>query len=326
MSKVRQEYVSAADDGLRLDRWFKEHLPDLRFGRLQKLLRTGQIRVDGKRVKSDTRVERGALIRIPPIQPADKSKDNTPAIKTAPKAEDVAFLKEAVLYQDDWIIAINKPPGLAVQGGSKTNRHLDGMLDALKFKSEERPRLVHRLDKDTSGVLLLARDRKTARALTKAFASKDMEKIYWALVVGNPEHDEGEITSLMAKIGGQGREKMETAEGGLKAVTDYIRVDHAGTRAAWLALMPRTGRTHQLRVHCASMGTPIVGDGKYGGSEAHIDGLSKKMHLHARSLKLDHPMRKGELEVVAPLPDHMRESWSLFEFDDREAEGVFDDE
>jgi 23S rRNA pseudouridine955/2504/2580 synthase len=322
MSQVRQEQVSAADDGLRLDRWFKQHLPDLPFGRLQKLLRTGQIRVDGKRVKTDARLAEGAIVRIPPIQLSDTP---PPQKKKAPRPEDVKFLKEAILYQDDLMIAINKPPGLAVQGGSKTTRHLDGMLDALKFKSEERPRLVHRLDKDTSGVLVLARTRKAAQFLTKAFANKSIRKVYWALVIGNPEHDEGEITSRMAKQGGQGSERMETADDGLRAVTDYVRIDHAGTKAAWLALMPRTGRTHQLRVHCATMGTPIVGDGKYGGADSFIDGLSKSMHLHARELRVPHPT-KGEVKITAPLPQHMQESWQLFEFDEREALDVFEDE
>ncbi len=321
MSKVRQEQVSAADDGLRLDRWFKKHLPDLPFGRLQKLLRTGQIRVDGKRVKADARLVEGSVVRIPPIQLSD----TPPPRKVVPKPEDIKLLKQSILYQDDWMIAINKPPGLAVQGGSKTTRHLDGMLDALKFKAEERPRLVHRLDKDTSGVLILARTRKAAQVLTKAFASKAVRKVYWALVVGNPEHDEGEITSRMSKQGGQGRERMESDDAGLKAVTEYVRIDHAGTRAAWLALMPTTGRTHQLRVHCAKMETPILGDGKYGGAEAHIEGLSKKMHLHARHLTVPHPT-KGHVDIIAPLPDHMRESWAFFEFNERDAEGVFEDD
>ena len=321
MSEVKQVTVAAKDDGLRLDRWFKEHVPDLPYGRLQKLLRTGQVRVNGKRTKADARVEEGAIVRIPPIQTGD-AKPNKPS---APRREDAQMLRDAILYQDDWVIAINKPPGLAVQGGSKTSRHLDGMLDALKFKAAERPRLVHRLDKDTSGVLLLARTRKAAQTLTKAFAGKEIRKIYWALVVGNPEHDEGEISSLMSKQGGVNGERMESGEIGQKAITEYIRVDHAGNRAAWLALMPSTGRTHQLRVHCATMGTPIVGDGKYGGAEAQIDGLSKKMHLHAQRLVLPHPS-KGLLDIEAPLPPHMRKSWDLFEFDDQDAQGIFDDE
>ena len=235
-SNVRQEYVSAADDGIRLDRWFKQHVPDLHYGRLQKLLRTGQVRVNGKRANANIRLEKGALIRIPPIQQSD---DKPQKKKAAPRKEDAEFLRQAILYQDDWVIAINKPPGLAVQGGSRTARHIDGMLDALQFKAPERPRLVHRLDKDTSGVLLLARTRKAAQVLTKAFASKDIRKIYWALVVGNPEMDEGEISSLLSKQGGAKGERMESGEGGQKAVTDFVRVDHAGTRASWLALMPR---------------------------------------------------------------------------------------
>jgi len=322
MSGVQTKTVADGDDGVRLDRWFKQHVPDLPFGRLQKLLRTGQVRVDGKRAKADTRVEAGAEIRIPPYQAGDK----TAKPKHRVNDKDAEMIRSLILYQDDWVIAINKPPGLAVQGGSRTARHIDGMLDALQFKAPERPRLVHRLDKDTSGVLLLARTRKAAQVLTKAFTSKDIRKIYWALAVGNPEMDEGEISSLLSKQGGAKGERMESGDGGQKAVTDFVRVDHAGTRASWLALMPRTGRTHQLRVHCINLGTPIVGDGKYGGPEAYIEGLSKDMHLHARQLVMPHPRGSGTLDITAPLPDHMQKSWSFFEFDERDALDMFGDE
>lgn len=307
---------------MRLDRWFRERFPGLTHGRLQKLLRTGQIRVDGKRVKADARLAVGATVRVPPLgeKAPPPSKDQQAKIRP----EDAKLIQDAVLYQDDWVIAINKPPGLAVQGGSKTSRHLDGMLDALRFGAEERPRLVHRLDKDTSGVLLLARTRKAASALSEAFKGRQTEKTYWALVRGVPRPHEGEITSLLDK-GGEDFEVMRPDAKGRKAITDYAVIEPAGQQAAWLALRPVTGRTHQLRVHCAQLGTPIVGDGKYGGSDAFIEGLSNKLHLHARHLVIPHPKR-GVLDVSAALPDHMMQTWALFEFDPESQEDPFADE
>lgn len=320
MTGVRQVAVIADEAGQRLDRWFKRRYPAISHGQLQKLLRTGQVRVDGGRVKADTRLEEGATVRVPPLA-------DTPAIgKSKPRrvdADDARALQESVLFKDDWMIALNKPPGLAVQGGSKTAKHLDGMLDALRFGAAERPRLVHRLDKDTSGVLLLARTRKAATALSRAFQGRETEKTYWALVKGVPRPREGEITSRMQKDGGA-REKMRSDDAGQKAITDYVTIDQAARKAAWLALRPVTGRTHQLRVHCAELGTPIVGDGKYGGSAAFIDGISGKLHLHARGLVAPHPHR-GVISVTAPLPQHMARTWGFFEFDPDFADDVFED-
>jgi 23S rRNA pseudouridine955/2504/2580 synthase len=321
MSGVETVTVAPRDADQRLDRWFKQHYPALTFGHLQKLLRTGQIRVDGKRAKADLRVASGQQIRVPPLndEPASVKKPGVAPVREA----DARLLREAVLYQDDHVIVINKPAGLAVQGGTKTGKHLDGMLEALRFKAAERPRLVHRLDKDTSGVLVLARSRQAAAALTEAFKGRKTRKTYWALVLGVPRPNEGEITSYMEKDGEE-TEKVRAGDKGLKAVTEYRLIEKAGAKAAWLALRPVTGRTHQLRVHCAQLGTPIIGDGKYGGAEAFPDGIAGKLHLHARHIAIPHPVR-GTVDVTAPLPPHMRDTWKLFEFDPDAAE-VFDDE
>jgi 23S rRNA pseudouridine955/2504/2580 synthase len=321
MSGVETVTVAPRDAEQRLDRWFKQHYPALTFGHLQKLLRTGQIRVDGKRAKADLRVAAGQQIRVPPLAdtPAPRKKAGSTPVREA----DARLLQETVLYKDDDVIVINKPPGLAVQGGTKTGKHLDGMLDALRFGADERPRLVHRLDKDTSGVLVLARSRQAAAALTEAFKGRKTRKTYWALVLGVPRPNEGEITSYMEKDGEE-TEKVRAGDKGLKAVTEYRLIEKAGAKAAWLALRPVTGRTHQLRVHCAQLGTPIIGDGKYGGAEAFPDGIAGQLHLHARHIAIPHPVR-GTVDVTAPLPPHMRDTWKLFEFDP-DAPEVFDDE
>jgi 23S rRNA pseudouridine955/2504/2580 synthase len=232
------------------------------------------------------------------------------------------MLRDAVLYRDDDVIVLNKPPGLAVQGGTgMSDRHLDAMLDALMFERDDRPRLVHRLDKDTSGVLLLGRTAQATAKLAAAFKSRQARKCYWALVVGVPKIAQGRIDAALAKLPGRAGEKMAVDEDdGKHAVTYYRIVDSALKRAAWLELEPRTGRTHQLRAHCTLLGTPILGDGKYGAAEAFIagTGISRKLHLHARALRLPHP-RGGMLEVVAPLPDHMAGSFEFFGFDAKAA-------
>jgi 23S rRNA pseudouridine955/2504/2580 synthase len=321
MSGVETISVKPADADQRLDRWFRQHYPSLSFGRLQKLLRTGQIRVDGKRVKADHRLAAGEQVRVPPL---GEEGDQPRKPSAAPvKAEDARLLQQAVLYRDDDVIVLNKPTGLAVQGGTKTGRHLDGMLDALRFGAPERPRLVHRLDRDTSGVLVLARTRQAAAKLAEAFKSRKTRKTYWALVLGVPRPAEGEITSYMEKDGEE-HEKVRAGDRGQKAVTEYKMIDNAGSKAAWLAMRPVTGRTHQLRVHCKQLGTPIVSDGKYGGAEAFMDGIAGQLHLHARHISMPHPVR-GTLDVTAPLPPHMRETWALFEFDPEMKDDVFGD-
>ncbi|NKB49549.1 MAG: RluA family pseudouridine synthase [Alphaproteobacteria bacterium] len=308
---VRHLDIGADDEAVRLDRWLRRILPDIPYGQLAKWLRTGQIRVDGRRAKPGQRLSQGQTVRLPPVTVPDKPQ---PAVATV-GAADAADLQSRVLFRDDALIALNKPSGLAVQGGSKTHRHLDGMLEALRFDAIEKPRLVHRLDKDTSGVLLLARNAAAARQLTTQFRDHDVVKTYWALVVGVPSPSEGSIELALAKIPGQGGEKMRPAkEGGQSAVTRYGVVDQAGQRAAWLTLNPLTGRTHQLRVHCTALGTPIVGDGKYGGKEAFIAGLSNKLHLHARTVTFPHPISGKRLEIVAPLEGHCAESWATLGF------------
>ena len=319
MSGVRTVTVETDEADLRLDRWFRRHFPGLPHGRLEKLLRTGQVRVDGRRAKASLRLSPGQAIRLPPLGPAEaKAPPPKPPARVPPVTErEAGELRALVLHRDADVIALNKPPGLAVQGGTGTLRHLDRMLDALRFEAKERPRLVHRLDKDTSGVLLLARSAAAAAKLSEAFRRRETRKVYWAIVVGVPKLKRGKISLALAKGGGAGREKMVPAgEEGRRAVTVYAVMEAAGRRAAWLALMPETGRTHQLRVHCAALGTPILGDGKYGGQAAFLaaEGLSRKLHLHAREIVIPHP-RGGVLRVTAPLPEHMRRTWAFFGFD-----------
>ncbi|HEY1796898.1 MAG TPA: RluA family pseudouridine synthase [Stellaceae bacterium] len=304
--------VQTTDGTLRLDRWFRRHYPELAHGRLEKLLRTGQVRVDGKRAKAGDRVEPGQAIRVPPIGEAPPSADAPPR---QPRPRDEAALRDRVIYRDDWAIVIDKPSGLAVQGGTNTERHVDQLLDGLRFDSEERPRLVHRLDKDTSGILLIARTPAAAAHFTRAFRDKTTRKIYWAAVVGTPEMAQGRIDLALAKLPGRGGERVRPDEEGKDAVTYYNVVDRAGDRATWLALLPLTGRTHQLRAHCAAIGTPILGDGKYGGAGAHLGGgiAANRLHLHARSLAIPHPLG-GTLKVTAKLPPHMQKLWDFLGF------------
>jgi 23S rRNA pseudouridine955/2504/2580 synthase len=284
---------------------------------LEKFLRTGQLRVDGKRAKSNLRLSEGQQIRIPPQVAASES-EAPRRDDRKPDAREAAFVQSLVIYRDDDVIALNKPSGLAVQGGTKTVRHIDAMLDALRFGSKERPRLVHRLDRDTSGVLLLARSVNVAARLGKAFQGRDVRKIYWALAVGVPDRDEGRIDMPLGKRPGpRGERMMHDEQEGKSAVTLYSVVERAGKAASWLALWPLTGRTHQLRVHCAAIGHPVAGDRKYGGEDAFLpgEGVAHRLHLHARELRLPHPSGRGELRITAELPPHMVESWDLFGFD-----------
>lgn len=311
MSGVETVEVAADEADLRLDRWFRRRYPHLGHARLEKLLRTGQVRVDGGRVKAGQRLAPGQRVRVPPLGPAPEKPGPLPV-----SAADAKALRARVLYRDDEIIAIDKPAGLAVQGGTKTRRHLDAMLDALRAGGE-RPRLVHRLDRDTSGVLVLARSAAAAARLAKAFRGREVRKLYWALVVGRPKPDQGRIDLPLAKRGRPGGERVAPDEAkGKRAVTRYRVIDTVGGRAAWLALEPLTGRTHQLRAHCAAIGAPIVGDGKYGGRAAFIPGeaIPKALHLHARAIAFPQA-DGGSLRIVAPLPEHMRETWRLFGFD-----------
>lgn len=311
--------VEPDEAGVRLDRWLKRRFPGLGQGRIQKWLRIGQVRIDGGRVKAGARLEAGQEVRIPPVSAASLLPDVRPETSRPPRPvrpDEAEDLRRRVLHRDAEVIVIDKPAGLAVQGGTGTDRHLDGMLDALTFDARERPRLVHRLDRDTSGILVLARSAAAASKLTAAFRDKTARKIYWALVVGVPGAREGRIGLALAKRSGQYGERVVADEAGKTAITRYRVIDQVSKRCAWLALEPLTGRTHQLRAHCMAMGTPIVGDGKYGGRASFLKGLdsARMLHLHARAIRIPHP-DGGILEVQAQLPDSLRQTWTYLGFD-----------
>lgn len=313
MSGVQNIEVKPDDDDVRIDRWFKRHFPGLSFGQLQKIMRKGEVRLDGKRVKGKERVFAGQIVRVPPLgdvssKPAPKN--NRPRLSE----QDIKEVRSWVIYEDDAVIALNKPAGLPTQGGTGQSRHVDGLLDALQGSSEHRPRLVHRLDKDTSGALLLGKSPKAAGALAKAFQSRETDKRYWALVAGTPRERDGRISVKMDKVAAKGHERMVVSADGKLSVTDYSVVESAGQMASWLAMKPHTGRTHQLRLHCAEMGHPIVGDGKYGGQAAFLTGsISRKLHLHSRFISFPHP-DGGIVTVTAPLPEHIQASFDFLGF------------
>lgn len=328
MSAVKVVAVADEEDGVRLDKWLKNKVPGLGQGQIEKALRKGQIRVDGARAKSNQRLEAGQSVRIPPMEVAEVVEDKPRRPKAGPSSADLAELKSMVIYKDQDVIVLNKPAGLAVQGGTGTQKHIDGMLDGLRFEAKERPRLVHRLDKDTSGILVIARSAKVAAILGEAFRSKEARKLYWAICVGQPKPRDGKINLALSKLPGKAGEKMmPDIENGKRAVSFYRVFETAGKRASWVGLEPRTGRTHQLRVHCNEIGHPILGDGKYGGQEAFLqgEGVSRKLHLHARAISLPHPSGKGTIEVRADLPDHMIASWKFFDFnlENEEADQFF---
>lgn len=333
---VETRTIKADEAGLRLDRWFKAHFPTLPFGHLQKLLRTGQVRVDGGRAKTNTRLSPGQKVRVPPLEKIVKDGDGVEddgapiSVKASAQPDDAVFLKSITLYEDREVLVLNKPMGLAVQGGSGTVRHVDGMLGALQKKDGQRPRLVHRLDKDTSGVLLIAKTRLAAATLAKTFRSRAARKIYWALVAGVPKVKQGRVSTYLVKGGGPQGELMRVAEHGDEAashaVTYYAVVEHAAQIVSWLSFKPVTGRTHQLRAHAAHIGHPIVGDPKYFDIENWElpGGIQKKLHLLARRLVLPHPSGNGTIDVTAPLPPHMRQSWNLLGFDARQYDPIVD--
>ena len=316
MAGVAFHSVAPGEADIRLDRWFGRNYPGLSHGRLEKLLRTGQIRVDGRRARSGTRLSAGQTVRVPPLGDAAARPGGARGRAVAPA--DRAWIRALVIHSDDDVIALNKPPGIAVQGGSGVTAHIDGMLGALVGEGEETPRLVHRLDRDTGGVLLVARHAAASAVLAAAFRRRDVHKTYWALVAGVPRQRAGVVDSVLAKSAGRdGRERVVAgAAGGREAVTRYRVVEAAGRRAAWLALHPLTGRTHQLRVHCAELGTPIVGDGKYGDAGHRAAGLpaGRGLHLHARAIEIAHPSG-GTLRVEAPLSAAMAETWRFLGFD-----------
>jgi 23S rRNA pseudouridine955/2504/2580 synthase len=324
--------IEADDDRIRVDRWFRRHYPTLGHGALEKLLRTGQVRVDGKRAKAGDRLSTGQVLRLPPQLQGSNAAGAAPSteLSTAPKPFTERERKEAealVIHKDSSVLVLNKPPGLATQGGSGISKHVDRLLEHLKFGKKQKPRLVHRLDRDTSGVLVVARTVPAAAALSESLRRRDAQKIYWALTRGVPKKRAGTIKLALAKQGGRGNEKMmgveRDAEDAKHAITDYVVIDQAGQEYAWVAAKPVTGRMHQIRVHLASLGTPIVGDFKYGAAAAQPAGeIENRLHLHARSIDIAHP-DGGRLRVTAPLPPHMQKAWKLLGFAESEARDPF---
>ncbi len=314
MSGVQKITVAEGDDGSRLDRWFKRKFPHIPHGRVEKYLRTGQLRIDGKRAKGKVRLEAGQSVRVPPLpEPGDKK----PPRRVSDA--DINFMKAMVIYEDNDLIALNKPAGLAVQGGTNTTRHIDGLLPALAYKGTP-PRLVHRLDKDTSGVLVVAKNAKSAAWLGKAFQNRRTTKIYWGITNGVPRPLAGEVKGYMLKGEGlDGREIMTAVrhgtQGAKHARTLYQVATAAGKRAAWVVMQPLSGRKHQLRLHMYLLETPLVFDAKYTTDREEPGGLSEQLHLHAKSLILPHP-DGHTIELHADLPLHMRAAFDLFGFDE----------
>lgn len=331
MSRVQTITIGSDEADQRLDRWFRRHFPHVSQGHIEKMCRKGEIRVDGGRVKGSTRVTPGQEVRVPPLP---DTADDTPRAVPKISDADAQMMRDAVLYRDDHIIVLNKPAGLPSQGGSGQTRHVDGLAEALCFGYPEKPRLVHRLDKDTSGVLLLARTARMASALAAAFRHRATRKIYWAIVAGVPHPKMGTIKFGLVKAAGRGAKgegermlclhpnEVEKTPNAKRATTDYAVLSPLANRAAWVALVPVTGRTHQLRAHMAEIGHPIIGDGKYGGSGqenlgdgwgAQLGGdISRKLHLHARYLQIEHPETGATMNFIAPLPPHMQRSWDSF--------------
>ena len=317
--EVQTLYVAEDEHDIRLDRWFKRRWPHLTHIQVEKMARSGQIRVDGSRVKPQDRLTAGAAVRVPPLPEANPRK---PGDLHELSERDVAYAKSLVLYEDDMVIALNKPHGLAVQGGTKTTKHVDRLLSAWG-EGMDRPRLVHRLDRDTSGVLLLGKGPEAAKRLAGAFARRQAKKTYWAIVIGNPKPSAGQIDMALKKTGINDFEMMRPADPkdpkGEPAETAFATISRAAHRAAWMALRPFTGRTHQLRVHMAAIGHPILGDPKYGDEKSRELSGVLKLQLHARRIELDHP-RGGKLIVEAPLSPEMKAGFAHFGFSEDESE------
>lgn len=316
--------VTEEEDGVRLDRWLKKHYPDMTFGNLQKILRTGQLRVDGKRAKGEARLVKGQAIRVPP-----QLATAVPREERGISKRDTEFVQSLVIYKDEHVIAINKPAGLASQGGSKISRHIDGLIEGLAVNGVK-PHLVHRLDKDTSGVLLLARNPRVAKALGALFQGRDIRKYYWAITVPAPEVYQGKIKSSLAKVDGPGGERVQgvSEEHGKMALTYYQVIETAGKKVAWVAFWPRTGRTHQIRVHALEIGCPLLGDYKYSHAQPLLDELPElpqMLHLHARRLILPHPVTGKTLDITAPLDPHMKKTWKFFNFNPDDKSDPFED-
>ncbi|HEY5830535.1 MAG: RluA family pseudouridine synthase [Hyphomicrobiaceae bacterium] len=314
--------VGQGEGGLRLDRWFRIHFPAITYGHLQKLLRSGQVRLDSRRVQANARLEPGQQVRVPAVlrEPAKPRPSVVPPLGLSKADRD--FIERMILLEDDHVLVLNKPYGIAVQGGTGTKRHIDGLLAGMADRFGDRPRLVHRLDRDTTGVLLVAKHRDAAARLGRIFQTRSAAKTYWALVKGVPRPPQGKIEAALVKAAGPDGDRVRKALPGeqdkaMHATTHYSVIDRVAHKAAWVSLKPVTGRQHQLRAHMALIGHPIVGDNKYEGDKVLADsGIDAKLHLHARRLVIPHPVA-GEpaIDVTAPLPEHMRRTWELLGLD-----------
>jgi 23S rRNA pseudouridine955/2504/2580 synthase len=318
--------VKESEADMRLDRWFRIHFPEVGYTYLQKLLRSGQVRVDSRRVQANDRLEAGSEVRVPAI--VRRPKIQPPSVKAAQgiSKADREMIEKMILYEDDDVIVLNKPFGLAVQGGSGTTRHIDGMLAGMADRFGDRPRLVHRLDRDTTGVLLVAKTREAASKLGRIFQTRSAAKTYWALINGVPKPSQGRIEAALIKASGPDGDRVRKSEPGeqkeaLHATTHYSVIDRVGSKAAWVSLKPVTGRQHQLRAHMHLIGHPITGDNKYEGDKAMpAENMDQKLHLHARRLVIPHPRLPKKIDVAAPLPDHMKRTWTLLGLDEKRFE------
>ncbi len=323
--------VARGEGGLRLDRWFRLHFPDVTYGHLQKLLRSGQVRVNSKRVQANARVEAGQQVRVPAVvrQPPKARPSVVPPLGLSKGDRD--FIEGLILFEDEHVLVLNKPFGIAVQGGTGTKRHIDGLLAGMADRFGDRPRLVHRLDRDTTGVLLVAKHRDAAAKLGRVFQTRSAAKTYWALVVGVPKPPQGKVEAALVKAAGPDGDRVRKALPGeqdkaMHATTHYSVIDRVAHKAAWVSLKPVTGRQHQLRAHMALIGNPIVGDNKYEGDKALAgSGIEARLHLHARRIVIPHPVA-GEpaIDVTAPLPEHMRRTWELLGLDAKRYEAERD--
>lgn len=323
-AKVDALRVGAGEADMRVDRWFRVHFPEVGYTYLQKLLRSGQVRVDGKRVQANDRLAAGAEVRVPAVARQPKKAEGGLKAPLGVSKGDRDAIERMILFEDEHVLVLNKPFGLAVQGGTGTKKHIDGMLEGMADRfGGERPRLVHRLDRDTTGVLLVAKNRLAAAKLGRTFQTRSAAKTYWALVKGVPKPPQGRIEAALVKAAGPDGDRVRKAQAGeqdkaMHATTHYSVIDRAAHKAAWVSLKPVTGRQHQLRAHMHLIGHPIVGDNKYEG-DVHMpaENIEKKLHLHARRLVIPHPVTGEKIDVTAPLPAHMRATWDTFGFDER---------